>query len=69
MGAVCYGTLTAMGELSCYMPHKRGFAGHATQFVEEGFGFAVGVNYLLKYLVVTPAQVSRRKVARSHSSA
>lgn len=35
-----------MGELSCYMPHKRGFAGHASQFVEEGFGFAVGVSML-----------------------
>jgi amino acid transporter len=44
MGLVCFGTLSAMGELSCYMPHKRGFAGHASQFVEEGFGFAVGVS-------------------------
>lgn len=44
MGSVCYGVLTALGEMTAYIPHKKGFPGHSSQFVDDAFGFAVGWN-------------------------
>ena len=35
--------------MSAYLPHKKGFAGYATRFVDPAFGFALGWNYLMKY--------------------
>ncbi|EPQ27447.1 uncharacterized protein PFL1_04985 [Pseudozyma flocculosa PF-1] len=58
MGAMCAAVMSALGEMSTFMPHPRGFAGHATRFVSPEFGFATGVNYLLKYWVITANQVN-----------
>lgn len=51
MGFCCAAVMSALGEMSTYMPHPRGFAGHATRFVSDEFGVATGYNYLFKYLV------------------
>lgn len=58
MGAVCCGVLTALGEMAAYAPNKKGFAGWAGQYVDPAFGFAVGWNYLFKYLVLVPNQLN-----------
>ncbi|KZS99289.1 hypothetical protein SISNIDRAFT_448178 [Sistotremastrum niveocremeum HHB9708] len=44
--------------MAAYLPHKRGFAGYATRFVDPALGFALGWNYLLKYLIVTPNNIN-----------
>ncbi|KAH0830529.1 amino acid permease/ SLC12A domain-containing protein [Lanmaoa asiatica] len=54
VGFICYLVMIALGEMSAYLPHKKGFAGYATRFVDPALGFAVGWNYLMKYLI-TPA--------------
>ncbi|OCH95508.1 dicarbixylic amino acid permease [Obba rivulosa] len=54
VGLICYFVMVALGEMSAYLPHKKGFAGYATRFVDPAFGFALGWNYVLKYLIVTP---------------
>ena len=41
--------MIALGEMSAYLPHKKGFAGYATRYVDPAFGFALGWNYLFKY--------------------
>lgn len=66
MGAVCCGVLTALGEMAAYIPSKRGFAGWAGQFVDPAFGFAVGVNYLFKYLVLVPNQLNATAILISY---
>ncbi|KZV72902.1 dicarbixylic amino acid permease [Peniophora sp. CONT] len=58
VGVVCYLVLTGLGEMSAYLPHKKGFSGYATRFVDPAFGFALGWNYLLKYLIVTPNNIN-----------
>ncbi|KAI0064602.1 hypothetical protein BV25DRAFT_1823006 [Artomyces pyxidatus] len=58
VGAVCYMVLVALGEMAAYLPHKTGFAGYATRFVDPAFGFGLGWNYLLKYLIVTPNNIN-----------
>ncbi|THU78638.1 dicarboxylic amino acid permease [Dendrothele bispora CBS 962.96] len=58
VGAVCYLVMTALGEMAAFLPHKKGFAGYATRFVDPAMGFALGWNYLMKYLIVTPNNVN-----------
>ncbi|TFK76493.1 dicarbixylic amino acid permease [Pluteus cervinus] len=58
VGFVCYLVMVALGEMAAYLPHKKGFAGYATRFVDPALGFALGWNYLLKYLIVTPNNVN-----------
>lgn len=50
--------MVALGEMSAYLPHKKGFAGYATRFVDPAFGFALGANYLCKYLITTPNNIN-----------
>ncbi|OBZ75307.1 hypothetical protein A0H81_04423 [Grifola frondosa] len=58
VGIVCYLVMIALGEMSAYLPHKKGFPGYATRFVDPAFGFALGWNYALKYLIVTPNNIN-----------
>ncbi|KAF5365670.1 hypothetical protein D9758_003319 [Tetrapyrgos nigripes] len=51
VGFVCYLVMVALGEMAAYLPHKKGFAGYATRFVDPAFGFALGWNYLMKYAI------------------
>ncbi|PCH38247.1 hypothetical protein WOLCODRAFT_96784 [Wolfiporia cocos MD-104 SS10] len=50
--------MVALGEMSAYLPHKKGFSGYATRFVDPAFGFALGWNYVLKYLIVAPNNIN-----------
>ncbi|KAI0646950.1 dicarbixylic amino acid permease [Trametes meyenii] len=58
VGVVCYLVMVALGEMSAYLPHKKGFPGYATRFVDPAFGFGLGWNYLMKYVIVTPNNVN-----------
>ena len=42
--------MVALGEMSSYLPHNKGFAGYAARFADPALGFALGWNYLLKYV-------------------
>ncbi|KAJ7470714.1 dicarbixylic amino acid permease [Mycena latifolia] len=54
VGSVCYLVMVGLGEMAAYLPHSKGFAGYATRFVDPALGFALGWNYLFKYVIVTP---------------
>lgn len=58
VGLICYLTLAALGEMTAYLPHKRGFAGYATRFVDPAVGFALGWIYLLKYLIAPASNIN-----------
>ncbi|PPR06666.1 hypothetical protein CVT26_001208 [Gymnopilus dilepis] len=58
VGFVCYLVMIALGEMAAFLPHKKGFAGYATRFVDPALGFALGWNYLMKYLIVTPNNIN-----------
>lgn len=34
--------MTALGEMATLIPHKKGFGGYATRFIDPAAGFAVG---------------------------
>ncbi|KAG6820604.1 hypothetical protein H0H93_014520 [Arthromyces matolae] len=58
MGFICYLVMVALGEMAAFLPHKKGFSGYATRFVDPALGFAVGWNYLIKYFIVTPNNIN-----------
>ncbi|KAG8910682.1 hypothetical protein FRC01_006197, partial [Tulasnella sp. 417] len=58
VGFICYLVMCALGEMAAYLPHKKGFSGYASRFVDPALGFALGWNYLFKYLIVTPNNLS-----------
>ncbi|KAF7363396.1 AA-permease domain-containing protein [Mycena sanguinolenta] len=58
VGLICYLVMVGLGEMAAYLPHSKGFAGYATRFVDPALGFALGWNYLLKYLIVTPNNIN-----------
>ncbi|ODV90932.1 hypothetical protein CANCADRAFT_57321 [Tortispora caseinolytica NRRL Y-17796] len=58
VGLIVYFVMCALGEMATYLPMSKGFAGYATRFVDPALGFAVGYTYLLKYLIVTPNQLT-----------
>lgn len=58
VGFVCYLVMVSLGEMAAYLPHKKGFAGYATRFADPALGFALGWNYLAKYLIVTPNNIN-----------
>jgi amino acid transporter len=50
--------MISLGEMCAYLPHKKGFAGYATRYVDPAFGFALGWNYVLKYFIQTTNNVN-----------
>ncbi|KAI0807126.1 dicarbixylic amino acid permease [Fomes fomentarius] len=58
VGIVCYMVMVSLGEMAAYLPHKKGFPGYGTRFVDPAFGFALGWNYVFKYLIVTPNNIN-----------
>ncbi|WRT63130.1 uncharacterized protein IL334_000033 [Kwoniella shivajii] len=58
VGSLCYAMMCALGEMAAFLPHQKGFPGHATRFVGPSFGAATGIAYWLKYLIGTATQYS-----------
>lgn len=58
VGLICFLTLTALGEMASYLPHKKGLAGYATRYADPALGFALGWIYLFKYFVAPASQIN-----------
>ncbi|KAK4689407.1 hypothetical protein P7C73_g696, partial [Tremellales sp. Uapishka_1] len=56
VGTLCYAMMAALGEMAAFLPHQRGFPGHASRFVSEGFGGMTGFCYYVRpsYSVPSP---------------
>lgn len=57
VGAIVYFVMCALGEMASFIPLPEGFAGYATRYCDSALGFAVGIAYLIKYLIVAPNQL------------
>ncbi|ODV85495.1 hypothetical protein CANARDRAFT_7608 [[Candida] arabinofermentans NRRL YB-2248] len=57
VGIVVYFVMCALGEMASFIPLPEGFAGYAKRYCDESLGFAVGISYLCKYLIVAPNQL------------
>ncbi|KAF4439350.1 putative amino acid transport protein GAP1 [Fusarium austroafricanum] len=57
MGSMQFFTMQALGELSVAFPVGGSFANYSTRFLDPSWGFAMGWNYTLQYLIVLPLQI------------
>jgi len=51
IGVMVYFLMTSLGEMAAYMPVAGSFATYGQNYVEEGFGFALGWNYWYNWAV------------------
>lgn len=58
VGVIVYMVMCALGEMATWIPMADGFSGYASRFCDPALGFAVGWTYYLKYIVVTPNQLT-----------
>ncbi|KAH6967479.1 amino acid permease/ SLC12A domain-containing protein [Fusarium venenatum] len=58
VGCTVFFVMTAIGEMATFLPMNKGFGGYATRMVDPAFGFATGWNYVLKYIVATPTNLT-----------
>ncbi|VVT43890.1 uncharacterized protein SAPINGB_P000197 [Magnusiomyces paraingens] len=57
IGSMLFMTVHALGELAVRFPVSGAFATYSTRFVDPAWGFAMGWNYALQWLVVFPLEL------------
>jgi amino acid transporter len=57
MGVMMYCTVQALGELAVLFPVAGSFAAYSTRFLDPAWGFAMGWNYAMQWLVVLPLEI------------
>ena len=57
IGGMLYCTMHAEGELAVLFPVAGSFSAYSTRFLDPAWGFAMGWNYALQWLIVLPLEV------------
>ncbi|KAI6372418.1 hypothetical protein MCOR25_003739 [Pyricularia grisea] len=57
IGVMLYCTVHALGELAVVFPVAGSFSAFSTRFLDPSWGFAMGWNYALQWLVVLPLEI------------
>ncbi|KAK3694627.1 amino acid permease-domain-containing protein [Podospora appendiculata] len=57
VGLMLYCTVQALGELAVTFPIAGSFSTYSTRFLDPAWGFAMGWNYALQWLVVLPLEI------------
>ncbi|KAK5173630.1 histidine permease [Saxophila tyrrhenica] len=56
-GAMLYCTVHALGEMAVLFPVAGSFSAYSTRFLDPAWGFAMGWNYAMQWLVVLPLEI------------
>jgi amino acid transporter len=57
IGFMLYTTVHALGEMAVLFPIAGSFSAYSTRFLDPAWGFAMGWNYALQWLVVLPLEI------------
>ncbi|KAK9446567.1 amino acid permease-domain-containing protein [Limtongia smithiae] len=57
IGFMLYNVVHALGELAAVLPVSGSFATYSTRFIDPAWGFAMGWNYAMQWLVVFPLEL------------
>lgn len=57
IGIMLYCTVQALGEMAVAFPVAGSFSAYSTRFLDPAWGFAMGWNYALQWLVVLPLEI------------
>ncbi|KAK5663374.1 hypothetical protein OQA88_3802 [Cercophora sp. LCS_1] len=57
IGIMLYCTVQALGELAVTFPVAGSFSSYSTRFLDPAWGFAMGWNYAMQWLIVLPLEI------------
>lgn len=57
IGVMLYSTVHALGEMAVLFPVAGSFSAYSTRFLDPAWGFAMGWNYALQWLIVLPLEI------------
>ena len=57
IGVMLYCTVHALGEMAVAFPVAGSFSAYSTRFLDPAWGFAMGWNYAMQWLVVLPIEI------------
>ncbi|KAI1504166.1 dicarboxylic amino acid permease [Biscogniauxia marginata] len=57
-GFIVFLVMAALGEMSAWLPMSAGFTGYASRFCDPSLGFALGWSYWIKYIILSPNQLT-----------
>ena len=57
IGMMIYCTVHALGEMAVCFPVSGSFSAYSTRFLDPAWGFAMGWNYAMQWLVVLPLEI------------
>ncbi|TGZ79374.1 amino acid permease [Ascodesmis nigricans] len=66
IGAMLYCTVHALGELAVIFPVAGSFAAYSTRFLDPAWGFAMGWNYAMQWLIVFPLEIVAATITVSY---
>ncbi|WEW60064.1 histidine permease [Emydomyces testavorans] len=66
IGGMLYSTIHALGEMAVLFPVAGSFSAFSTRFLDPAWGFAMGWNYALQWLVILPLEVVSAAVTVSY---
>ena len=53
-----FNVVNALGELACVFPIQGSFSIYSTRFLHPSWGFAMGWNYVLQWIITLPTELS-----------
>ncbi|KAL8654119.1 MAG: hypothetical protein Q9210_001694 [Variospora velana] len=57
IGAMLFCTVQALGEMAVLLPVAGSFSAYSTRFLDPAWGFAMGWNYAIQWLIVLPLEI------------
>jgi amino acid transporter len=66
IGSMLYCTVMALGELAVVFPVAGSFATYSSRFIDPAWGFAMGWNYGLQWLIVLPVELVAASITISY---
>ncbi|KAL8703282.1 MAG: hypothetical protein Q9201_003523 [Fulgogasparrea decipioides] len=57
IGAMLFCTVQALGEMAVLLPVAGSFTAYSTRFLDPAWGFAMGWNYAIQWLIVLPLEI------------
>ncbi|KAG5355769.1 Lysine-specific permease [Yarrowia sp. B02] len=58
VGVFVYSVVICLGEMAAYIPSSGAFAHYGSRFVDDSFGFALGINYYLQWAFSIPSELT-----------
>ncbi|ESZ97241.1 putative Uncharacterized amino-acid permease [Sclerotinia borealis F-4128] len=66
IGIMLFCTVHALGEMAVIFPVAGSFSAYSTRFIDPAWGFAMGWNYAIQWLVVLPLEIVAASITLSY---